>query len=579
MTRDNFLRSTTNTLRDRVNNFCSNPKCRVSTRSSHSSKNKSLGTGIAAHIHAASKNGPRYDETMTSEQRKDIGNAIWLCCNCATEIDKDEKKFPASLLHEWKIEAEKRVSENHGVAFLTQEEAEREFQKKLLERKAEFELMLKNAYSLSPVENAEYQDIVEKLKDVTESYNKELILRKEIEETLLVFRSRLPEEMFKKAQDMLSIGNTDSAEEILSSFINENEKNLVMAYIGCGKIAENNFDYHKALNNYKKAAMVSDDQPTITSHACQLAYRIGEYELSLSLISNGLNATGDDIIGKVIFLNQLGLVQRAQGLLKVSIITFKDILNELTSKGLTEHWVFDTVSNNLALAYVSNGNYIEAEKIYNELVVKDTEKFGRKSEQVCISLSSLGTIYEKKLQKDKARKYYEEAHNISMELYDPNHPNAVTNLSNLALINMDSHPKESARIFKDILKNRIEQFGENHSLSIITLGNLASCYGRQKKHLKAKKTLLRALNAATVSLGDKHPETLRVKHNLALSMYDLNEEKDAISLMKEVVADREVILGSDSPITKISQNALSEMDGTKTINMFKAILNGMNSIR
>ena len=246
---------------------------------------------------------------------------------------------------------------------------------------------------------------------------------------------------------------------------------------------------------------------------------------------------------------------------------------------INNHWVVDTINNNLAISYITIGKYDHAEEIYNSLVIKDTNEFGRKSEQVSISLSSLGTIYEKKNNIKPARIHYEEAYSISLKLFDKNHPSTITHLSNLALINISSTPKKSERIFKDVLKVRIEQFGENHILTVITLANLASSYTRQNKHIKAKKSLFRALNIATSSLGELHHETFRIKHNLALSMYELQEEKEAISMMSEVVADRTRIFGADSPITKLSKISLSEMDGTKSINMINSIISEVNSMR
>ncbi|MET4038336.1 hypothetical protein [Bradyrhizobium sp. RT6a] len=44
---------------------------------------------------------------MTSEQRADIANGIWLCQNHAKLIDDDEIAFPTSLLREWKDTAER----------------------------------------------------------------------------------------------------------------------------------------------------------------------------------------------------------------------------------------------------------------------------------------------------------------------------------------------------------------------------------------------------------------------------------------------------------------------------------------
>lgn len=71
-------------------------------------ESKSINLGKAAHICAASPGGPRYDVKQTPEQRKSIGNGIYLCGVCADDIDKNDGiDFPASTLHEWK-----RIHEN-----------------------------------------------------------------------------------------------------------------------------------------------------------------------------------------------------------------------------------------------------------------------------------------------------------------------------------------------------------------------------------------------------------------------------------------------------------------------------------
>ena len=59
--------------------------------------------GIAAHITAASVGGPRFDDSISSDERKGIDNGIWLCQNCAKLIDNDEKKYTVELLNKWKI--------------------------------------------------------------------------------------------------------------------------------------------------------------------------------------------------------------------------------------------------------------------------------------------------------------------------------------------------------------------------------------------------------------------------------------------------------------------------------------------
>lgn len=62
--------------------------------------------GVAAHIHAASEGGARYDPEMTSTERSEIANGIWLCQTHAKLVDDDEVSYPASLLREWKETSE-----------------------------------------------------------------------------------------------------------------------------------------------------------------------------------------------------------------------------------------------------------------------------------------------------------------------------------------------------------------------------------------------------------------------------------------------------------------------------------------
>lgn len=104
--RDNFTKGTMELLAKRVGYFCSNPNCKKPTVGANEQVDKATTIGEAAHITAASKGGPRFDENLTQEQRRHYDNGIWLCSNCATLIDKDFGKFSIEVLKEWKSRAE-----------------------------------------------------------------------------------------------------------------------------------------------------------------------------------------------------------------------------------------------------------------------------------------------------------------------------------------------------------------------------------------------------------------------------------------------------------------------------------------
>ncbi|MGB3519025.1 MAG: hypothetical protein WBA43_21400 [Elainellaceae cyanobacterium] len=58
---------------------------------------------------AASSGGPRYDASLSSQQRKSPENGIWLCQNCAKLVDNDPSSYTLERLNHWKRTAEREA--------------------------------------------------------------------------------------------------------------------------------------------------------------------------------------------------------------------------------------------------------------------------------------------------------------------------------------------------------------------------------------------------------------------------------------------------------------------------------------
>jgi hypothetical protein len=112
--RDDFSDKVKRTVSARVANRCSNPECQALTSGPQSDTTKALNVGVAAHITAASPNGPRYSSDLTSKARCHPDNAIWLCQSCAKLVDNDPIRFSESLLREWKRRAEENAFSKVG---------------------------------------------------------------------------------------------------------------------------------------------------------------------------------------------------------------------------------------------------------------------------------------------------------------------------------------------------------------------------------------------------------------------------------------------------------------------------------
>ncbi len=93
----------------RVGYLCSNPDCRCSTVGAAPGHDGVVNVGVAAHITAAAPNGPRYDATLRSEQRRHHTNGIWMCQTHGKLVDSDAKHFTVEMLRIWKRDAEQRA--------------------------------------------------------------------------------------------------------------------------------------------------------------------------------------------------------------------------------------------------------------------------------------------------------------------------------------------------------------------------------------------------------------------------------------------------------------------------------------
>lgn len=79
------------------------PTCGMSTAGpSDSAPDKYVNIGVAAHITAAAPGGPRYEASMTAEDRCSITNAIWLCQTHSRLIDVNPEAYSVAELHQIK---------------------------------------------------------------------------------------------------------------------------------------------------------------------------------------------------------------------------------------------------------------------------------------------------------------------------------------------------------------------------------------------------------------------------------------------------------------------------------------------
>jgi hypothetical protein len=112
--RNDFSRRVQILLAERSGYRCSAPLCRAQTIGPGATAVSTVSVGVAAHITAAAAGGPRFDKSLTPDQRASIDNGIWLCQTHARQIDVDTDNHPVEILRGWRADAVKQAAISIG---------------------------------------------------------------------------------------------------------------------------------------------------------------------------------------------------------------------------------------------------------------------------------------------------------------------------------------------------------------------------------------------------------------------------------------------------------------------------------
>jgi tetratricopeptide (TPR) repeat protein len=186
------------------------------------------------------------------------------------------------------------------------------------------------------------------------------------------------------------------------------------------------------------------------------------------------------------------------------------------------------VHNNLALLYLNQGKYREAQTLL-ELVFESQIKYAKE---------------EMALQRDP------EMREQQGEIIRSDKVVSRT-LNNLAMLyEKQGRHAEAEMLFQRDIEIVEEELGETHPFMATSLNNLASLYTSQRRYAEAEMLLLRALNIYEEQLGAEHPSIATSLNNLALLSQEQGRYDEAEELFLRSLAIFERISGHEHPDTQ-----------------------------
>jgi len=345
-------------------------------------------------------------------------------------------------------------------------------------------------------------------------------------------------ELRKKAEQAINNGDYEAANKYLDEALERQmvcitnaEKQLTNCKLSAAEMKVDKGDIELIRINYKAATKL--------------------FKEAVELVPDGHE------LKKAEYLQKWGDTARAAGLYPESKTALEQCL--VIREKLLPNTFLSTTFNNLALLYVSQGKYAEAEPLYKRAL--DIEKLlGKDHPSFATTLNNLAALYQSQGKYEEAEPLYQRSLGIRETKLGKDHPHVAGTLNNLASLYVSQGKYEEAEpLYKRALDINEKSLGKDHPEVATTLNNLAGLYKFQGKYTEAVPLYKRGLEIEKKALGRNHPSVATTLNNLALLYVSQGKYEETEPLYKRALDINEKSLGKDHPEVATTLNNLAEL--------------------
>ncbi|MGK7925430.1 MAG: tetratricopeptide repeat protein [Spirulina sp.] len=215
------------------------------------------------------------------------------------------------------------------------------------------------------------------------------------------------------------------------------------------------------------------------------------------------------------------------------------------------------VGINLAAIYYEQGRYREAENLQRSLLACNDASNSDKLVRAEI-LNGLGLTLTQQGEYKEAEDVYNLSIRLRTDLLGNKHLDVSDSFNNLGLLHNEKGDYQKAEsLFLKSLEIRTNSLGENHVRVGNCLNNLASCYFYQERYEEARSIYLRVLEMYRILYGDEHRELATALNNLSVVYLEERNFSDAETILLEVRTLQEKILGNNHPDIAVTMSNLA----------------------
>lgn len=409
--------------------------CEEITSMPNPSESNFIRIGEAAHISGARKSFTvRFNEKLTNEERKNIRNGIWLCSNCHTIIDQDEKFYTISELEKIRSQHYQRIlNGKYGKSSFRKIDELNDEVKKLndiiadkksliLQSKTIFDSEITNLkmkiqqinlekqklwedYNsiLQNLEQADNFEVIYKL--VFEDNNLEMALEYLSEENLEKDAISLAKKYLLKADIYKLQSKKEAIQYYRKAYATHQSIKIAHFYIRYLNDVRNFNSLIEFILELLETELKIEDRIALNGQLGNIYSKIDpqsavmHYKTALDLIDEKIKSDQHYYTLKAGFLNYLAASYKNNNKLPEALQTCQESLNIFLSGKIPtgdSNFFYELASlyNTIARIYIINQNYSEAEKYLNSAVKISTEKISDDGELLATVYLNFCNLFE-----------------------------------------------------------------------------------------------------------------------------------------------------------------------------------------
>ena len=178
-------------------------------------------------------------------------------------------------------------------------------------------------------------------------------------------------------------------------------------------------------------------------------------------------------------------------------------------------------SRKLAFRHMGLGHYRQAEELLRAEVERiPRESPGKDHPRLITAKNDLAMLLTKQGDFDEAECLFEEVLKTRTERWSDDHPSTLTTINAFGVLRREQKKYEQAEsLLQQALNGRQRKLGADHFTCFETMHELGILYKEQTRYEEAEKYFLEALEGRRLILGDTHPHTLDSWNNL-IALYE-----------------------------------------------------------